>query len=215
MKRWKRSSRTERTTDVPSRPRTTSDTKIVLGIAAALGVVLAAVAAWDSSSGSFSKSLSLAALSIDPRSGVAPAKDPDPGRIVVAGVPAGFFVRVDGVAYPRGDEADVIIPAGPGTHRVEIVNKDGESWVTRVAVPRRGAVTTSSGLSGEIVIERKPGDPLTGQVYLDGRPVDGLPAFVDSAVVGDHTVEVRSDSALLWKSEFTVRNGSVTRIEIP
>ena len=215
MKRWKRSSRTARTTEVTSRPRHHSDTKIVLGIAGALGVVLLALATWDSSSGSLRKVFTLAALSIDPASGGAPARDPDQGQIVVAGVPAGFFVRVDGVAYPRGPEADIKIPANPGAHRVEIVNHEGEAWVTRLAVPGGGVVTTSPALSGEIVIERTAKDPLTGQIYLDGRPMSGVPVFVDSAAVGNHTVEVRADTTLLWKSEFTVRNGSVTRIDIP
>jgi hypothetical protein len=196
------------------------ETVTVIGLAGTLAIVLTVVAMWDSSPGSLTDIMARAVASIDPAlDSAAPHENglPQtvPGKVVVAGLPEGFFVRLDGMAYPRGNTADLEIPARPGAHRLEIVNRDGEAWVTRVTVPGSGAVTARPELSGEIVVETGTGHAIDGLLYVDGHPVAALPATIDSASIGSHLVEIRADTGVVWRSEIVVRNASVTRVEIP
>ena len=85
----------------------------------------------------------------------------------------------------------------------------------RVDVPRGGAATTRPALMGEIVVEAPSGAPAAGSLYLDGRSVGAVPAIIDSVAVGNHVVEIRSAEGVLWQANVTVRDGSVSRVEIP
>lgn len=187
------------------------ETIFVLLLAGGFTVALTTVAMLDLSGGSLGDFRQKAMMSFDPGAVYGTEAGNRDGRIVVAALPPGFFVRVDGTAYPAADRSKTEIPATAGPHRVEVANRNGEGWVTRLVVPAGGIVEARPLLAGEIAFEGKGND---GRLFLDGRPVGLLPAILDSVAVGIHRAELRSDSVVVWQSDVEVRAGSLTRVSV-
>lgn len=187
------------------------ETILVLLLAGGFTVALTTVAMLDLSGGSLGDFRQKAMMSFDPGS-VSTTRPGNPdGRIVVAALPPGFFIRVDGVAHPANGREPTEIATSAGPHRVEVANRNGEGWVTRLVVPAGGEVEARPLLAGEIAFE---GEKVTGTLFLDGQPVGSLPAIVDSVEVGIHRAELRSDSAVVWQSDVDVRAGALTRVSV-
>lgn len=202
------------------RRRPVFDTQRVLAMAGAIGIALVGIAAFDLGGPGSSGYLRRAVLAIDPLAGrpggpftPEPAPVP-PGRLCIAGLPAGALLRVDGRAVPLAGEARAELEVPPGAHRVEVRAADGAAWATRLSVGAGGQASVQPDLSGEVAFEAEPGASV-GVVFFDGAAIGCPPAVLDSVPAGPHRVTLFSNGSVQWEREIAVRAGALTRVVVP
>jgi hypothetical protein len=188
----------------------------VTGLAIGVALTLLATVGLDLSGSGFSRHLDSAIHSIDPLAGrPAPPKSreaPPPGFLVVAGLPTGAVVTLDGRRVAPGPDGSV--EAAAGSHRVEVRTTEGAAWVGRAEVPTGGKTQIRAMLEGEAVFEAGPEMPRQAVLVVDGADHGPLPVMVEGLAAGWHRALLRSGERIVWEEEFQIAAGATKHVVI-
>ena len=132
------------------------------------------------------------------------------GSVSINSEPPDAMIFIDG--KKAGITPETLTDIKPGNHSVEVRMEGYETWSESVKVSgdKENVLTAKlKKIAGSLSITSSPSDAI---VYLNGEEAGTTPYSLQSATIGTHEVEVKSDLHAEWKKKINIKKGKETTL---